>query len=128
MRKPLFISLIAIIGWLCISSHVNAQVITLENKVNSATGKPSTIFTVQIPLQAATGYDWKLGKGSPLIYEVKATTEENISGSAGNKTMKVFTLRSSGSTGEADLKFVLSRSTGNDSPAEERNLKVNIRP
>ncbi|SMO53864.1 protease inhibitor I42 family protein [Solitalea koreensis] len=128
MRKPHFISLIAIIGLLCISFRLNAQAITLENKANATTVKPSTIFTVRIPLQASTGFDWKLEKGSPLIYEVKSATEENIAGKMDGKTMKVFTLRSSGASGEAELKFTMSRSVQTKLPVEEKTLKVTIKP
>lgn len=131
MKKLMWISLIVLtlVNWKCATSKSRHKVIILEKSETTLALRNGSTFTVKIPLQAGTGYDWVLDRGKSQIEEISSSTQKSEKGDLpGGQVMKTFTLRTTKAMGEDVLKFNLSRSFENNPAAETKILNVIIEP
>lgn len=131
MKKLMWISVIilALVNCNSAKSKSKHKVVILEKSEATVALRSGSTFTVKIPLQAGTGYDWTLDKGKSQIEEVSSSTQKSEEKDLpGGKVMKTFTLRTTKAMGEDVLKFNLSRSFEKNPAAETRILNVIIEP
>jgi predicted secreted protein len=101
-------------------------VVRLDDKETSLKIRNGNLFTIEIPVQAGTGYQWDLAapptKCHFISADVKNTQPENV----GGKEMRMMRFSSS-ETGSEDVHFILHRPFENDkTPVEKKILHLTV--
>lgn len=101
-------------------------VLRLDEKEASLKIKHGNLFTIEIPVQAGTGYQWDIAAPPTKCHFIGADIRNDSTGNVGGKEMRIMRFSSS-ETGSEDVHFILHRAFETDkAPVDEKILHLTV--